>query len=95
VLKGQDGLLKTNIDSSILEVLEDNIDQLKSLAQSRNMSSAQLLESRLPYLLLPDFIILMKIASVIAEEAQSDNETERAVALSFIKRASAQLTNKL
>ena len=95
MLKGQAGSLKTNIDSSVLEVLEDNIDQLKSLAQSRNMTSAQLLENRLPYLLLPDFVILMKIASVIAEEAQSDNETERAVALSFIKRASAQLTDKL
>jgi DNA-binding transcriptional regulator GbsR (MarR family) len=91
----QDRLPETNIDSSILEVLEDNLEQLKSLALSRNMTIPQLLENRFPYLLLPDFVILMKIASVIAEEAQSDNETERAVALKFIKRASAQLNDQL
>jgi len=90
-LNGQDGLSSTNIDSSILEVLEDKLDQLKTLAKSLNMTSAQLLKKRLPYILLPDFELLMKIGAILGEEVQSDNETERAVALSYIKRASAQL----
>ena len=93
ILKGQDGL--SPIDSSILEVLEDKLDQLKALAQSRGISSSQLLKNLLQDMLHPNYELLMKITSIIAEEAQSDKETiERTVALSFIKRASAQLSDQ-
>lgn len=93
-LNEQHGSSHTNIESPILEVLEDKLDQLKTLAQSLHITSAQLLKKRLPYILLPDFELLMKIGAILGEEVQSDNETERAVALSYIKRASAQLQDQ-
>ena len=92
ILNGQDGL--SSIDSSILEVLEDKLDQLKALAQSRDISSAQLLKNRLQDMLHPNYDLLIEIGTVTANEAQSDKETiERTVALSFIKRASSQLSD--
>ncbi len=90
----QDVLSRTNIDPTVLEVLEDKLDQLNTLSQSLNITSAQLLKKRLPYILLPDFELLMKIGAIIGEEVQSDNEMERAVALSYIKRASAQMQDQ-
>jgi hypothetical protein len=36
----------------------------------------------------------MKIGAILGEEVQSDNEMERAVALSYIKRASVQLQDQ-
>ncbi|MHA1946198.1 MAG: hypothetical protein ACXAC6_08590 [Candidatus Hodarchaeales archaeon] len=81
----------TNIDPTILEVLEDKYEQINTLSQSLKITASQLLKKRLPYILLPDFELLMKIGAILGEEVQSDNEMERAVALSYIKRASAQL----
>ena len=83
-----------SIDPEITEVLEEKSNQLKTLAQSLNVTSAQLLKKRLPYILLPDFELLMRIGAILGEEVQSENETERLVALSYIKRASAQLQNQ-
>jgi len=90
-LDGQSVIPQTRINPKILEVLEDKLDQIDTLSQSLNITSAQLFKKRLPYILLPDFELLMKIGAILGEEAQSDNEMERAVALSYIKRASAQL----
>ena len=90
-LDGQGKVSQSSIEPSVLELLEEKREQLDALAHSLNLTPTQLLEKRLPYILLPDFELLMRIGAILGEEVQSDNETERTVALSYIKRASAQL----
>lgn len=83
-----------DIDFSILELLKSKLNHLKPLAESLNTTSTQLLIDRLDDMLHPNYDILMETGLIIANQASSENETERAVALSYLKRASAQLADQ-
>ena len=83
-----------NIDISILETLENKLHLLKPVAESRNTTTAQLLIDRLEYVFHPYYDILFETGLIIANQADSDDEKERADALGYLKRAQDQISDR-
>lgn len=78
----------TQIDPSIIQVLEEQLDLITSAANQRNITPAELLRSGIPQIADPNFDLIMKIVSVVINESRSDIDTiERTVARTLLRRA--------
>ena len=78
----------SKIDPRILEVIEENLDRIVSAAESKNVTPLELLKSGILQITNPNFDFMVRIASVVMKEARTDEDTtDRAMALSFLRRA--------
>jgi hypothetical protein len=79
---------KTQIDPSLVKILEEQIDLITNAAHQRNVSPVELLQTAIPQIVDPNFDFLTKIVSVVVSESQKETDSlERTIARSFLRRA--------
>ncbi len=79
----------TNVDSTILSVINDYLAQITEVIQERDLSAAQFIENAIQYYINPEYAILAKnLVNVVVEAMKSEENTiESETARSFVKRA--------
>lgn len=78
----------SQIDPSIVRIIEKYSNMITSSAKQRGVSPAELLETGIPQITDPNFHLITKIVSVVVNESQKDHDSiERTIARSFIRKA--------
>jgi hypothetical protein len=79
---------KTDIDPSIVKIIEDQLDLITNAAQQRNVSPAELLKTGILRITDPNFDFLTKIVSIVLDESKKKTDSpESQAARSFLRRA--------
>ncbi len=79
---------KTDIDPSLVKIIEDQLDLITNAAKQRDVSPAELLKTGISQIVDPNFDFLTKIVSIVIDESQQESDSlERTIARSFLRRA--------
>lgn len=79
---------KTDIDPSLVKIIEEQIDLITRVAQEKKISPAELLQTGILRITDPNYDILTKIVAIVLDESkQKTDSPESNVARSFLRRA--------
>ncbi len=79
---------KTDIDPSLVKIIEDQFDLITRVALEKEISPAELLQTGILRITDPNYDILTKIVAIVLDESkQKTDSPESKVARSFLRRA--------
>jgi len=79
---------KTNVDPSLVKIIEEQHDLIVNSAQQKEVSPAELLQTGILRITDPNYDILTKIVAIVLDESkQKTDSPESKVARSFLRRA--------
>ena len=88
ILEQQALKYKTDIDPSLVKIIEDHLDQITNAAQQKESSPTEFLKSGIRQILDPNLDFVTNIATLVFEESQQETDSlEKEIAQSFLDQA--------
>jgi hypothetical protein len=79
---------KTDIDPSLVKIIEDQLDLITTAAQQKKSSPTEFLKAGIRQILHPKFDLFTNIVTIVFDASQQETDSdEKRIALSFLEQA--------